>query len=330
MMKYYLPIIVVLFNNLLCISFAETEINDSLLVRDGKPFQNGAPSLSTGRQLKDIEKRKRLRPHKTTRPMVTIGRKKNKDDAVALNQPNPIIIGSDKKKKKKKKGKPGKRKSRSKPQKKEAEEDMKPNNNSDGGGSQQQWGKGNGKDKEDEMRPNSGGGDNNWPKPQQSKDKSNYDSDDLNVMGYVSGSQEMELMDNGSNGYAIINGNIHVFVDDDKKGDGGRNRRRNNNASRSSKKKKDDDNNKQQPQMQMQKADAGPNKKRSQQKKSQKKQQQSGSSSKNTNKNNGGGLNMMGYKSESQGKGGGNDGPKGYSIKNGDIFVRVDDDRRRN
>jgi len=46
-----------------------------------------------------------------------------------------------------------------------------------------------------------------------------------NVMGYVSGSQYMSEMSDSDKGYAIIDGNIHVYIDDDKKGGGRRHER---------------------------------------------------------------------------------------------------------
>jgi len=48
---------------------------------------------------------------------------------------------------------------------------------------------------------------------------------ELNVMGYVSGTQYMNELSDSEKGYVILNGDIIVYVDDDKKGGGGRNKK---------------------------------------------------------------------------------------------------------
>ena len=107
-------------------------------------------------------------------------------------------------------------------------------------------------------------------------------------MGYVSGSQQINQMASGEKGYAIINGNIHVYIDDDTKGNNG------------SKKQQSKQQNK-------------PNKK---------------PQSKPQNKPSGGTNVMgyeSGTQGKGKNK---DDGPKGYEIKGGDIHVTIDDDKR--
>ena len=128
-------------------------------------------------------------------------------------------------------------------------------------------------------------------------------------MGYVSGSQQINQMASGEKGYAIINGNIHVYIDDDTKGNNG-------SKNKPSKKDKPDE-------MQMQQGNLNAKPQSKQQNKPNKKPQ-----SKPQNKPSGG-TNVMGYESGTQGKGKNkDDGPKGYEIKGGDIHVTIDDDKR--
>eukprot|EP00584_Thalassiosira_punctigera_P003578 CAMPEP_0172532788 /NCGR_PEP_ID=MMETSP1067-20121228/5708_1 /TAXON_ID=265564 ORGANISM="Thalassiosira punctigera, Strain Tpunct2005C2" /NCGR_SAMPLE_ID=MMETSP1067 /ASSEMBLY_ACC=CAM_ASM_000444 /LENGTH=375 /DNA_ID=CAMNT_0013317341 /DNA_START=172 /DNA_END=1299 /DNA_ORIENTATION=+ len=138
------------------------------------------------------------------------------------------------------------------------------------------------KKQQGKMKPNSGGG----------RGKEND-----NVMGYVSGSQSSGV-GSKSEGYEIINGNIHVYVDGKGGGGGG-------GGGGMDKPEKNE------PQMQQHSSGL---------RKPQNKPGNNPGGFKPQSQSNGN-INVMGYVSGLQGKD--KDKPQGYEIKNGDIHVNV-------